>query len=190
MLASDYRGPRRVRTDQKPMPAVEHPRAAIFRVTRSCICGSDLHLYSGVVPAPYIGMTFGREFTADVEDVAPEVARVEVLRFIEHNRLPAVVGTSTPPQGPSGVMRRVAFRDRTHRLLLPGADRVNVAEGVLTDLARGKVRNMPAEMGIRAARRHDSPALVAKVAAAAIVGVLATTARRRRNSRTPRTGQL
>jgi threonine dehydrogenase-like Zn-dependent dehydrogenase len=40
MLAADYRGPRRVRADQKPMPTIEHPRDAILRVTRSCICGS------------------------------------------------------------------------------------------------------------------------------------------------------
>ena len=50
MKAMNYRGPYRVRLDDKPEPMIEHPRDAIVRVTRSCICGSDLHLYHGFVP--------------------------------------------------------------------------------------------------------------------------------------------
>ena len=50
MLAMNYRGPRRVRIDHKPMPEILHPQDAIVRVTRSCICGSDIHLYNGSVP--------------------------------------------------------------------------------------------------------------------------------------------
>jgi threonine dehydrogenase-like Zn-dependent dehydrogenase len=50
MLAMDYRGPYRVRIEDKPLPAILHPEDAIIRVTRSCICGSDLHLYHGMVP--------------------------------------------------------------------------------------------------------------------------------------------
>ncbi|RYG12539.1 MAG: glutathione-dependent formaldehyde dehydrogenase, partial [Chitinophagaceae bacterium] len=50
MLAMEYRGPYRVRTVEKPMPKILHPEDAIIRVIRSCICGSDLHLYHGMVP--------------------------------------------------------------------------------------------------------------------------------------------
>jgi threonine dehydrogenase-like Zn-dependent dehydrogenase len=50
MLAMNYRGPLRVRIDHKPVPTIEHPQDAVVRVTRSCICGSDLHLYNGSVP--------------------------------------------------------------------------------------------------------------------------------------------
>ena len=39
MLAMNFRGPYRVRIEEKPMPKIEHPRDAIVRVTRSCICG-------------------------------------------------------------------------------------------------------------------------------------------------------
>ncbi len=46
MLAMNFRGPRRVRINHKPMPEILHPQDAIVRVTRSCICGSDLHLYN------------------------------------------------------------------------------------------------------------------------------------------------
>ena len=73
MLAMDYRGPYRVRISNKPMPAIEHPRDAIVRVTRSCICGSDLHLYHGMVPDTRVGTTFGHEFTGTVEAVGEEV---------------------------------------------------------------------------------------------------------------------
>ena len=44
MRAMTYRGPYRVRVVEKPDPRIEHPRDAIVRVTRACICGSDLHL--------------------------------------------------------------------------------------------------------------------------------------------------
>ena len=73
MLAMDYRGPRRVRIQEKPMPVIEHPRDAIVRVTRSCICGSDLHLYHGMVPDTRVGMTFGHEFCGVVEEVGSAV---------------------------------------------------------------------------------------------------------------------
>jgi S-(hydroxymethyl)glutathione dehydrogenase / alcohol dehydrogenase len=77
MLAMDYRGPYRVRLQEKPMPRIEHPRDAIVRVTRSCICGSDLHLYHGQVPDTRIGMTFGHEFCGIVEEVGPEVENLK-----------------------------------------------------------------------------------------------------------------
>ena len=51
MLATNYRGPYRIRASQKPDPVIEHPGDAIVRVTRACICGSDLHLYHGLVAA-------------------------------------------------------------------------------------------------------------------------------------------
>lgn len=116
---------------------------------------------------------------------------VEVLRSVEHERLPAVVGTSTPPSGLSGAMRRVAFRfsesDWTHWLMLLGADRVNAVEGVLADLSRGRVPNVPAEMGIRSAWRHDREGLVARAAlAGAVAAVAVALLRSRRGPARPR----
>src|SRR6478672_6633815 len=73
MLAMTYRGPYRVRIEKKPEPEIEHPNDAIVRVTRSCICGSDLHLYHGLVPDTRVGMTFGHEFVGIVEEVGPTV---------------------------------------------------------------------------------------------------------------------
>lgn len=77
MLAMDYRGPYRIRVTQKPEPEIEHPNDAIVRVTRSCICGSDLHLYHGMVPDTRVGMTFGHEFVGIVEEVGPTVEKLK-----------------------------------------------------------------------------------------------------------------
>lgn len=74
----NYRGPQRVRVTQKPMPEILHPQDAILRVTRSCICGSDLHLYNGNVPDTRVGSTFGHEFLGIVEEVGPAVQNVKV----------------------------------------------------------------------------------------------------------------
>lgn len=78
MLAMNYRGPQRIRVGHKPMPEILHPQDAIVRVTRSCICGSDLHLYNGNVPDTRVGETFGHEFTGIVEEVGPDVTNVKV----------------------------------------------------------------------------------------------------------------
>jgi threonine dehydrogenase-like Zn-dependent dehydrogenase len=77
MLAMTYRGPYRVRVMQKPMPRIEHPRDAIVRVTRACVCGSDLHLYHGLMPDTRVGHTFGHEFVGLVEETGDEVTRVK-----------------------------------------------------------------------------------------------------------------
>jgi threonine dehydrogenase-like Zn-dependent dehydrogenase len=78
MLAMNYRGPYRVRAERKPDPLIEHPGDAIVRVTRSCICGSDLHLYHGLVPDTRVGTTFGHEFTGIVEEVGSSVRNLKV----------------------------------------------------------------------------------------------------------------
>lgn len=77
MLAMNYRGPYRVRATQKAEPEIEHPNDAIVRVTRSCICGSDLHLYHGLVPDTRVGHTFGHEFTGIVEEVGHNVRNLK-----------------------------------------------------------------------------------------------------------------
>jgi threonine dehydrogenase-like Zn-dependent dehydrogenase len=78
MLAMDYRGPFRVRAVQKPYPEIQHPNDAIVRVVRSCICGSDLHLYHGLVPDTRVGTTFGHEFIGIVEEVGSSVKNLKV----------------------------------------------------------------------------------------------------------------
>ncbi len=74
----EYRGPRRVRAVQKPMPEIQHPEDAVVRVVRTCICGSDLHLYKGNVPDTRVGSTFGHEFVGVIEEIGSEVTNVKV----------------------------------------------------------------------------------------------------------------
>jgi threonine dehydrogenase-like Zn-dependent dehydrogenase len=78
MLAMTYRGPYRIRADHKPDPVIEHPGDAIVRVLRACICGSDLHLYHGLVPDTRVGHTFGHEFVGVVEEIGSEVQALKV----------------------------------------------------------------------------------------------------------------
>ncbi|WP_374676225.1 zinc-dependent alcohol dehydrogenase [Ideonella sp.] len=77
MLAMEYRGPYRVRVRHKAEPQIEHPFDAIVQVTRSCICGSDLHLYHGLVPDTRVGSTFGHEFVGRVVEVGSGVQRLK-----------------------------------------------------------------------------------------------------------------
>ena len=79
MLAMNFRGPFRVRADKNaPTPEIEHPGDAIVRVLRSCICGSDLHLYHGLVPDTRVGSTFGHEFIGEVVDIGSGVENLKV----------------------------------------------------------------------------------------------------------------
>jgi hypothetical protein len=81
----------------------------------------------------------------------PQLAKVEILHSTERPGITPVFGTSTPPSGLSGMMRRGAFKfsenDIRHWLILLAADRVNVAEGLLEDLSHGHVPNIFKEMG-------------------------------------------
>jgi threonine dehydrogenase-like Zn-dependent dehydrogenase len=77
MLAATYKGPYRVKAVDKPIPEIEHPRDAIVRVTRACICGSDLHLYHGLVPDTRIGQTFGHETVGIVEEIGSDVHKIK-----------------------------------------------------------------------------------------------------------------
>ncbi|WP_134767635.1 zinc-dependent alcohol dehydrogenase [Nocardioides sp. 1609] len=78
MKAMVYRGPYRVRVEEKARPRIEHPNDAIVRVTRAAICGSDLHLYHGMMPDTRVGHTFGHEFVGIVDEVGPSVQELTV----------------------------------------------------------------------------------------------------------------
>ncbi|WP_267419223.1 MULTISPECIES: zinc-dependent alcohol dehydrogenase [unclassified Curtobacterium] len=78
MRAMTYRGPYRVRVEEKPDPRIEHPNDAIVRVERAAICGSDLHLYHGMMPDTRVGHTFGHEFIGVVEQIGSSVEHLSV----------------------------------------------------------------------------------------------------------------
>lgn len=62
-----------VRLDDLPMPELIDPRDAILRVTRSAICGTDLHPYRGEIADFPPGTIMGHEFTGVVEEVGRAV---------------------------------------------------------------------------------------------------------------------
>lgn len=79
MLAVNYRGPKRIRVDSdKPIPQIEHPNDAIVKVLRTCICGSDLHVYHGIVPDTRVGSVFGHEFVGEVVEIGSTVKNLKV----------------------------------------------------------------------------------------------------------------
>ena len=51
MRALTYHGARDVRVESVPDPVIQEPDDVILRVTATAICGSDLHLYRGKIPA-------------------------------------------------------------------------------------------------------------------------------------------
>jgi hypothetical protein len=101
---------------------------------------------------------------------------VEILHSNERPNVSAAFGTSTPPSGLSGIIRREAFKfsenSYGHWVPLMVADRIGVVEGVVEDLARGHVPNIFGELGWKAEWEHNRTALVTKV----LIGAALTTA--------------
>ncbi|UCE87232.1 MAG: alcohol dehydrogenase catalytic domain-containing protein [Deltaproteobacteria bacterium] len=75
MKAVVYHGARDFRYEDAADPALESPGDALVRVTRSAICGSDLHLWNGL-PIPDRGFAVGHEFVGVVEAVGAGVQSV------------------------------------------------------------------------------------------------------------------
>ncbi|WP_235965367.1 hypothetical protein [Caenimonas soli] len=111
---------------------------------------------------------------------------VRVLHSNERPGITPIFGTSTPPSGVSGKMRELAFRfsenDMRHWLILLAADRVNVGEGLLSDLAHGHIPNLFAEMGGRAEWRHNRAGFVRKALVVSAVAAAAVYLMRRRRA--------
>lgn len=93
---------------------------------------------------------------------------IEVHHSIERPNVTAVFGTSVPPSGLSGMIRRMAFKysenEYSHWLPLILADRVNVVEGIIDDFKQGKFPNILAEKGYKADWEHNKSGLFARVA--------------------------
>lgn len=111
---------------------------------------------------------------------------VEVLHSIERPNITAVFGTSTPPSGLSGAIRKFAFKysesSYGHWIPLIIADRVNVVEGIIDDLVHGHIPNIFAEKGWKAEWKHNPRGLITKVAVGLVVtgAVIAMMSRKNR----------
>lgn len=100
---------------------------------------------------------------------------IEILHSNERPTVSSVFGTSSPPSGISGAIRRFAFKysenSFAHWMPLVLADRINVWECLLTDIAHGHIPNIIKEGGWKAQWEHNPKAVVKK--AVIVAGVVA-----------------
>jgi hypothetical protein len=137
---------------------------------------------------PYKTRNNGEHEGYSWERPTQQPADVEVLHSNERPNVSATFGTSVPPSGLSGMIRRCAFNYSesaySHWLPLMLADRVGVVEGYIEDLSRGRVPNVFAERGWKAEWRHNRAGLVTRVAVGALLvgGAVAYLSSRKRDS--------
>jgi hypothetical protein len=114
--------------------------------------------------APEIGVEFL------YPPITQQVPKIKIHKSTEHGKLTPVFGTSCPPHGLSGMIRDFGYKFSEGRLArwmtLMFADRVNVVEDIVSDLAHGHVPNIPKEMGLRSELRYNREAFVRKTAIA------------------------
>ena len=75
MKAVCWMGTEKISVETVPDPKILNPRDAIVRITSTCICGSDLHLYNGFVPTLEQGDILGHEFMGEVVEVGSAIDR-------------------------------------------------------------------------------------------------------------------
>lgn len=73
MKALVYQGPGKRAWVDKPMPTVQKPTDVIVRITKTTICGTDLHILKGDVPTVAVGRTLGHEGVGVVEAVGSAI---------------------------------------------------------------------------------------------------------------------
>ncbi len=77
MKAVCWMGKKNVEVHTVKDPEIVNPGDAIIRITRTAICGSDLHLYDGYIPTMESGDILGHEFMGIVEEVGPAVKKLK-----------------------------------------------------------------------------------------------------------------
>lgn len=78
MRALVWHGRNDVRVDTVPDPQIVNPRDAIIKISSTAICGSDLHLYDGVIPSLLPGDILGHEFMGEIVEVGSEITNLKV----------------------------------------------------------------------------------------------------------------
>jgi threonine dehydrogenase-like Zn-dependent dehydrogenase len=71
-----YFGPRDVRVEEVPKPAIEEPTDVLLRIDRAAICGTDLHPYHGRIEIEE-GFVLGHEYMGTIEDKGDAVTQFE-----------------------------------------------------------------------------------------------------------------
>ncbi|UVC12504.1 glutathione-dependent formaldehyde dehydrogenase (plasmid) [Rhizobium sp. TH2] len=78
MKALTWHGKGDMRCEEVPDPRIEDGRDAIIKVTACAICGSDLHIYDGVIPSMEHGDIVGHETMGEVVDVGRENSKLKI----------------------------------------------------------------------------------------------------------------
>jgi threonine dehydrogenase-like Zn-dependent dehydrogenase len=78
MKALCWHGKNDMRCETVPDPKIEHSRDAIIKVTACAICGSDLHIYNGIIPNMETGDIVGHETMGEVVEVGRENTKLKV----------------------------------------------------------------------------------------------------------------
>ncbi|MDB5401852.1 MAG: Alcohol dehydrogenase GroES domain protein [Rhodopila sp.] len=78
MKALVWHGKGSMRCDTVPDPKIEHPRDAIIKVTACAICGSDLHIYDGIIPTMQRGDVLGHETMGEVVEVGTDNKKLKI----------------------------------------------------------------------------------------------------------------
>ena len=73
MKALVYNGPGQKDWVEKEKPGIQKPTDVIVKITKTTICGTDLHILKGDVPAVTPGRTLGHECVGVVDDVGNAV---------------------------------------------------------------------------------------------------------------------
>jgi alcohol dehydrogenase len=74
MKALVYHGPGKRAWEDTPRPTIKEPTDAIVRVTTSTICGTDLHILKGDLPAVTEGRILGHEGIGVIEELGSGVS--------------------------------------------------------------------------------------------------------------------
>src|SRR5471032_87516 len=74
MKALVYHGPGQKALEDRPMPRIDQPTDAIVRITKTTICGTDLHILKGDVASCAPGRILGHEGVGVIEEVGAGVA--------------------------------------------------------------------------------------------------------------------
>jgi threonine dehydrogenase-like Zn-dependent dehydrogenase len=77
MRAVSWAGREKVLVANAPDPKILNPHDAIVRVTLTAICGSDLHIYGGYIPAMKKGDVLGHEFMGEIVETGKEVRNLQ-----------------------------------------------------------------------------------------------------------------
>ena len=173
------------RLDAAQQAVVDHPGGPLLVLagpgtgkTTTLVEAIARRIDDGADPASVLALTFSRKAAEQLRDRV--TARV--------GRTVATSMSSTFHSFAFGLIRRFAFKHSessyAHWLPLMLADRLNVVEGLVSDLATGRVPNVFAERGWTAEWTHNRSRLVGKILVGAAVATLAASLIVKRRART------